>query len=829
MILSSQAFQIARVDRSPIDTPVKYMLAGAIALGVAVYFARPNLGLRALPALEIRVLTHVNKWVTGCGIAVLLFVSEVNGKAAAAQRLFPINTDTQFWLIVLGISLVVMGLTGWQPIFRLPPIRWRALFLGIFLVVLSTLTAQAVSMNLFRAWANVIILAVEFVVIRLGDLLIFWAFVPPQVKLPRPTRQLNRRNILLLIAAVIVYGLLASLSETILLDLAFALAVNQGFWVFIALVNFARIPAAAIYRRINSDTNESAPRAADSAPTQHSVLSTQYFFSHYALLAVVLLVAIFARFYLLNDTMRFLIDEESFIGATNYLRVVPTMEILSPFSSIAAFPYMYPYIQMHTIDVFGRNFGGLRAASAILGVLGVFALYFLTRTLFDRKTALLAALFLAVLPVHLQFSRIAISEIVSPFFGTMAMAFLARGLLHNRRMDYALGGAMLGLTHYFHEGGRLLYTPLVLGWVAVCLVFAVREKISGSHDGTGRAASPEGEVAVLRPASRIPHNLLLTLAALVIVAAPIYYTLIAIHRPLFARMVDNNSGLGSSYWQTLSNPANLDTHIHDHLLPAFQVYVNQTDNTLFYADEFGFILPALIPVFLLGIFYAAWRWRAPGMLLLLMWLLSTSIGNSLMVDSAGSPRYVMVFPALALACAVGLRYTVPLVFRQERFARILIVVVAVVLAFVQINYFFNIHLPSYNMIFRAAKANPDGYDAAMRSANFPPGTNIHIISKNEVNQIETAGMVGFTRSDLYVDTMTPDKVTTKYLEDLTCRIDHAFFIERTDFATLDKLRKYFFLRAPEFTPYDDFLPSQRLILFYAPYIKGTEKAYDRKC
>ncbi|MEO8611060.1 MAG: glycosyltransferase family 39 protein [Chloroflexota bacterium] len=827
MILCSQAFQIARINRTAIDEPVKYMLAGGIALGISIFFARPNIALPTLPALQIHVFAHVNKWIAGLGVAVLLFLSVINGKASATQG---INTDTQFWLLILGISMVVMGLSGWQPLLRLPPLKWRLLFLGMLLVVVSNVATFIVSFGVFLPWANDIINAIVFVMVRLGDVLVFWAFVPPQVKLPRPTLEFNRRNVIWLVAALSIVYVLASLGGTIFLDLAFALAVNQYFWVIITLVNFVRVVALAFYNRLMDEQPADPPSTTLELDTQNPELtqptvhtSRRIFprISHYAVLTTIILVAIFARFYLLNDTMRFLIDEESFIGATHYLRAVPTIKILAPFSSIAAFPYMYPYLQLHTIDIFGKTLAGLRAASGIMGVLGVIALYFLARTLFDRKTALLAALFLAVLPVHIQFSRIGISESASPVFGTLAFAFIGRGLLRGRRTDFAIGGAMLGLTHYFHEGGRLLYTPLAIAWVAACLIFALRQRNTPPLYNLGTRVRLMGGDRW--------RNLLVAFVALVIVAAPIYYTLIVLQRPLFARMVNNNSGLGSTYWSSLSDPVKLNEHIQWHLLPAFQVYVNQVDNTLFYADENAFILPALIPIFLFGVFYAVWRWRSPGMLLLLMWLLSTSLGNSLMVDSAGSPRYVMVFPALALACAVGLRYTVPLLIRNARRAAVLIAIAAVGLAFVQVNYFFNDHLPAYNITFRAAKASPDGYDAALRSMDFPSGTNVHIISANLVTQIESIGLLGLRRDDLYLDTLTPDDFTDEYIGELRCRVDHAFFIERTDFRTLDKLRTNFFLREAQLTPYDDFLPSQRLILFYAPYLKGTEKAYDRKC
>jgi hypothetical protein len=82
-----------------------------------------------------------------------------------------------------------------------------------------------------------------------------------------------------------------------------------------------------------------------------------------------------------------------------------------------------------------------------------------------------------------------LNNIADPLFGTLAFAFIGRGLLHGRRTDFAIGGAMLGLTHYFYEGGRLLYMPLALAWIAACLLFTVRDKISSPDVGTRHAVS----------------------------------------------------------------------------------------------------------------------------------------------------------------------------------------------------------------------------------------------------------------------------------------------------------------------------------------------------
>jgi 4-amino-4-deoxy-L-arabinose transferase-like glycosyltransferase len=549
------------------------------------------------------------------------------------------------------------------------------------------------------------------------------------------------------------------------------------------------------------------------------------------LVLLITLVGLGIRFWQLNTRAPFLVDEDSFITAIHEVQVNPHTALLQPFSSIAAFPYMFPYFQENAIQAFGRNFVGLRGASAILGALAIPALYFVAKTLFDRKTALLAALLLATFPPHVQFSRIGISEIAGPLFGTLALGFLGRGALHDRRSDYALGGVMLGLTHYFHEGSRVFYTVLAVLWIS-------------------------GLALVWRPRIRF-RRLLVALVALVIVAAPIYYTLVGIGRPLFARMVTNTSAQPAEYWgRLLREPDLRDNHIQYHIIPPFLIYLNQTDTTFFYGGETAMILPFLVPLFLLGFTYALWWWRAPGLMLLVMWVLGTSAGNTLLVDSLGYPRYVMVFPALALVMAVGLRYGVPLLWPPrwpkvsarvwvngrllrlripprwpERHQAALMAALVVVIAAGQVMYYFNDHLPAYERQFRAAKAEPDGYDAALRSVDFPTGTQIHIISRKEVNQIEANGLLGFFRDeDLTLETMPSWRFTSLYARDLTCGVDHAFFIQPDDEATLKKIQQYFYLRDPQYTSNPVLkAPNYELVLYYAPYIPGAEARYNRKC
>lgn len=518
----------------------------------------------------------------------------------------------------------------------------------------------------------------------------------------------------------------------------------------------------------------------------------------------IVLLALGLRFWNLRDANRVLIDEGAYVGATETIQNGHNTPLLMPMGSIAAFPYLYPYIVSHGIAVFGHNFLGLRTASAILGTAGVAALYWLAKSLFDRPTALIAALLLATFPPHLQFSRIGINEMGGPLFATLGLAFLSRGLIEGRHRDYVLGGLLMGITHYFDEGSRLLFLPLVVFWLA----------------GMGWWWRP-------RLAFR---RILLVVLLLVVVAAPIYYTLVGMDRPLFARMVANQSGLAGAYWSDLFSQRGslIQKHITDHVIPAFLIYIHQFDSSLFYAGTTALILPVVFVFFAAGLGYALSRIRQSGPLLVVLWILAASLGNSLLVSSASVPRFVLVFPAIALAVAVGIRYVLPMLFSWR--PATLMILLTLALALIQTWYYFGPYLPVYNTQIRVARDDPDGYDAALRSVGFLPNTLIYIISPVPANQLEINELMTFLRSDLKVSTLASSSFTPVFLaKSIPCGRDIAFFILPDDQPTIDTINRYFYVRSVETTPYNDLPPGEALTLYYAPSVPGVESLRGRSC
>ena len=472
-----------------------------------------------------------------------------------------------------------------------------------------------------------------------------------------------------------------------------------------------------------------------------------------ALLAGLALVALAIRLWDLGSSVRTLVDEGHFAFGITYFWEFPDIRLLEPMATAASFPYIFSYGQSVAVALLGRDLFGLRAFSALLGALTVPALYLLARHLYDRTTALLAALVLLTFPPHVHYSRLALNNIADPLFGTLALAGLAGGLRTGRAGAFAFGGAALGLTQYFYDGGRLLFPALAFGWLAAGLI-------------AWRPRPPWRGIAIAG-------------LAFALVAAPVYLALAGLDFPLFNRL--DKMQFNDEYWSKDLEPDTLGTRLA-HFEHSLLFYVSQPENTLYYyflyyGGRHPLILAAAVPAFLLGLILAAWRWRTPGALPAL-WVLGTSAGNALLIESAVSARYVVVFPALALLIALGARYTLPLIWpaRWPRAAQIgLLVALAGALAAGQAWYYFGPFLDLFNVEARQ-HVRYDADDALLRAAAFPPGTQVHIIAENVLPQTDAQHLANFLADDLVVLVEHPDTMSEVYFPMLVRTVDHAFFI-----------------------------------------------------
>ncbi len=531
----------------------------------------------------------------------------------------------------------------------------------------------------------------------------------------------------------------------------------------------------------------------------------------------------------LGETVRQFVDELNFGSVVSYFWGDTSVPVLQPL--VRGFTAFFSFFQALSVDLLGRDLVGLRGASVVFGTLTIPALWLLARELFvpvyppvrppnaagstasgtsrqgkAEGVALLGAFLLAVFPPHIHLSRLGMNNIADPLVGVLAFAFLTRGLLSQQRWAFALGGALLGFSQYFYEAGKLVFPPLALLWLGWLLVAWRRRVVIGVWR---RQAVSWGGVGT-------------ALLAALLVAAPVYYVLTAQNLSLTPRFDD--VGRLSLLERLTSDPEQLRLYL-DRLGWAFRIYINAPEyGVLYYGGSTAMLLPPLVPLFFAGLWLVLWHPRQPA-LLLPLWLLVTSLGNSLLTEPRLFTRFVLVFPVVMLLTAAGLRYGValllpPRVFMpgQERLLRRMawvgVPALLAVFAVLHLDYYYGAHLAMFNHQIRSYWAY-DGQDALLRSAQFPPGTRVHIFVANTIDTNYARGILGFLADGLEVQVYAPDVLPVSVVANLPRVMDHAFFIAPDDARTLNLIQQFFVLSGPAFSPYD--IPvDKQLVLYYAP-------------
>ncbi|UCC65348.1 MAG: glycosyltransferase family 39 protein, partial [Anaerolineae bacterium] len=199
------------------------------------------------------------------------------------------------------------------------------------------------------------------------------------------------------------------------------------------------------------------------------------------LLTVVLSVAAFLRLYRLESLPPGPYSDEAANG-------ILAGEIASGVSRPLFIPaytgkeVLFFYVAATMMRAIGPTLLGLRLTSALLGVAGVAATYFMALVLFDtderdssarltqRGMALLAAALAATSFWHINMSRYGFRAISQPLTQALMLLFLWRGLRRDRRLDVVVAGLFCGLTAYTYLASRAVpfaLLPLLLGALVV--------------------------------------------------------------------------------------------------------------------------------------------------------------------------------------------------------------------------------------------------------------------------------------------------------------------------------------------------------------------------
>jgi mannosyltransferase len=171
--------------------------------------------------------------------------------------------------------------------------------------------------------------------------------------------------------------------------------------------------------------------------------------NHKYLVAAIILIGCITRFYALDFQSPWL-DEVHTINET-----APNLSLSEIFDLIKITepaPPLYFIVCHYLVKFFGYTILTLRIFSAVVGVLGILAIYYLGKEMFDRKVGTISAVFLLFNFFHIFYSQEA--RVYSLFFlsSTLSFYFFVRFIKAPTLISsllYGLGASLLIYSHYF--------------------------------------------------------------------------------------------------------------------------------------------------------------------------------------------------------------------------------------------------------------------------------------------------------------------------------------------------------------------------------------------
>jgi 4-amino-4-deoxy-L-arabinose transferase-like glycosyltransferase len=167
-------------------------------------------------------------------------------------------------------------------------------------------------------------------------------------------------------------------------------------------------------------------------------------------LGLILLLAAALRLFRFHD-LPFGVWYDEAVNGLQAMRILGEAGYLPLFVESIHAPAHYLYLVAASIAWLGPTAQAVRAVSVVIGVVSIWAAYFLGRELHGKTMGLVLALLIALSRWHINFSRIGMYNISTPFFELLALAFLLRGLRRGRYTDYALSGLSVGLGLSFYS------------------------------------------------------------------------------------------------------------------------------------------------------------------------------------------------------------------------------------------------------------------------------------------------------------------------------------------------------------------------------------------
>ena len=254
---------------------------------------------------------------------------------------------------------------------------------------------------------------------------------------------------------------LATLACAVLLSalshVAFLAAPRETFggagWLWLA--GIAAVIAAAALRPVGQARENDRDSGGPPAWTWWEV----------AIVALIAVLALALRVWDLRDVPLNIYPDEVMTGsvAERAYLIGPThAPVFSTLWSDVELPALWFAIVAGVLKLGGISLGVVRLPAALFGAATVVPFYGLVRGVWGRIAAVAGASIMAFSAANVHYSRMALNNIITPFFWTVCFFFLMRGLRSRRPTDWALAGLAAGVSEHFYYGTRLLPFILVM-------------------------------------------------------------------------------------------------------------------------------------------------------------------------------------------------------------------------------------------------------------------------------------------------------------------------------------------------------------------------------
>ncbi len=186
---------------------------------------------------------------------------------------------------------------------------------------------------------------------------------------------------------------------------------------------------------------------------------------------LIIILSVFLRFFYLGKIPPGFYSDEAAYGYNAYSILLTDKDEYGNFLPLAFKSFgdykapLYIYFLTPFVKIFGLTEASIRLSSAILGLVLVVIVYLLTREIFSKRSvSLLSAFLTAIMPLGLQFNRMAHENNLSIVLVTLGILFFLKSLKSSFFIIFSLISFAVSL--YAYHDARVI-TPLIIAAIFI--------------------------------------------------------------------------------------------------------------------------------------------------------------------------------------------------------------------------------------------------------------------------------------------------------------------------------------------------------------------------